>query len=354
LSINDLHFAVVVGINNYPGVSNLKFARRDAENFYDWLITGGGVPPANIVRVESQQEFTEVYDALPNRTDVNTALRRVNAAVAQRTKTRPLDREKTRLYLYVSGHGIAPEGSEAALLMANAAKDAWGENIACATYLRRYEKCQFFREVVVFADCCRLRQSADFPGPPFDVDANTNIGPVDSFLGFATQHGDAAYEPTDANLDEGRSYFTQALLEGLRGSAADRETGEINSVTLARYTGERVKKLTADKRYPQVPRMPADEQRPIVFQTARDVAKPELAKPEYNVTIRFPVTFTGEAVLLDAQFSQIASHTADSNPWVVSLKDGFYGVRPKGAPSGEAFAGNGLFCVLGENEDVQL
>lgn len=351
---NDLHYAVVVGIGSYPGISDLKSPLRDAKDFCKWLVTDGGLPCRNVVRVRSSRQYDDVFAAQPTRTDVNNALRRVNSEMEKRVKSRPLDRSKTRLYLYVSGHGISPDGSEAALLMANAGRDAWGENIPCAAYLRRYEKCQFFGEVVIFADCCRLRQSAEFFGPPFDVDGNTNVMGVNSFLGFATQLGDAAYEPTDgASADQARSYFTQALLEGLKGSAADAVTGEINTVTLTNYTTGRVKALTADKRYPQVPKMQVDPARPIVFRSGNPGALLP-GKPRHQITIDLPRRFIGDAVLEDARFLPVSTHTAGSGAWVVSLEDGFYQVRPIAERDGRSFQNQGLFGVLGEDKHVQL
>jgi hypothetical protein len=51
MAVNDLHFAVVVGINRYPGIKDLKYARDDAERFRDWLVDleGGGVPQGTCI-----------------------------------------------------------------------------------------------------------------------------------------------------------------------------------------------------------------------------------------------------------------------------------------------------------------
>lgn len=346
--MNAFHYAVVVGIKGYPGISDLQSALKDAQAFSNWLTTAGEVPAANVERVSIDQSFNSLFDAKPTRTEVNNALRKVNAAVSAAIKNNPLDWNKTRLYFYVSGHGIAPDGAEAALLMANAGPDAWGENVPCGAYMRRYEKCQYFREVVVFADCCRLSKAAEFPGPPFNN--NASIGTVNAFLGFATQLGDAAYEPTNGNGDEARSYFTQALLEGLGGAASDVVTGEITTTTLAKYTTERVKALTLDKRYPQIPRMTVDLTSPIVFRAAT-AGTP---KSKRLVKLRLPTTFNGDAELVGDSFQKIAEHNSLGGDWHEQLDDGFYEVRPKGAVDGSVFRQNGLFRVLGEGCDVDL
>ena len=348
--VNELHYAVVVGIQDYPGITNLKSPLRDAHAVYRWLLRDGGLPPGNIERVMTCRSFEDVLEARPTRDEVNKALRRVNRAVSGHVTRNPLDREKTRLYFYVSGHGIAQEGSEAAVLMANAGEEGWGENIPCAAYLRRYEECQYFREVVMFADCCRLRRPADFYGPTFSANADVNIGPVDGFLGFATQLGDAAYEPTDgASPDEARSYFTQAVLEGLGGAAAD-ERGEINTTTLAKYVAARVIKLTEKKRYPQVPKMPVDLRRPIVFRPATIVA----VKRRHQVTLAVPADFVGGAVLLDGRLAQIGRFETGNGRWETLLEDGLYQVRPETAFDVKVFRNKGLFEVRGGEQHVEL
>ncbi|MEU4547261.1 hypothetical protein [Nonomuraea dietziae] len=48
-----------------------------------------------------------------------------------------------------------PGKRKAALLLADAGAAGSYENIEVATYLEWYEMCGLFREVVVFADCCR-------------------------------------------------------------------------------------------------------------------------------------------------------------------------------------------------------
>jgi hypothetical protein len=347
--VNPFHFAVVVGIDEYPGLSNLLSAGRDAQAFYDWLVGAGGLPAANVKKVSASGPFPSVTAGKPTRTEINNALRDVNAMAKQATKAKPLDWEKTRLYFYVSGHGVAPEGSEAALLMANADNES-PENIPCAAYLRRYEKCQIFREVVVFADCCRLAKTVQFDGPPFICD-DVNVGTVNGLLAFATQSGDAAYEPgLGKSGDEARSYFTQALIEGLNGNAADPGTGEINSITLAKYAAERVKILTLHKEYPQVPKMPVDLEKPIVFRAAN----PAAAKIRHTVTIFLPAGFVGTAELVDSNLKQIAVHNADTTSWTESVEDGLYQVRPLNGTDSKGFGAGALFRVLGEDCDIRL
>jgi hypothetical protein len=348
--MNPLHFAVVVGIKSYPGISDLQSALSDAEKFSQWLQTDGGVPPGNIKLIHIDQKFDDPIAAKPSRDDINMALKQVNASVEAKIKDALLDWEKTRLYFYVSGHGIAPTAGETALLLANASEGNWGENIACRSYLERYVDCQYFKEVLVFSDCCRNRLAADLGIPPFGPRKITR-GRVEIFLGYATLLGDAAYEPTEgADPNQARSCFTQALLEGLGGAAPDPRTGEINTATLAAYIRERVIDITSDKRYRQIPEFPTDPGRPIIL---RPATAPVVA--QHTITIVFPAGFSGTAELFYNGIGRpLGSWKVADGNWVVKLQNALYEVRPAGENDGSRFQNNGLFKINGGDRYVQL
>jgi KaiC/GvpD/RAD55 family RecA-like ATPase len=67
--MNDLHFAVVVGIDLYPGIRNLNSARGDAQAFSDWLkdAAGGALPGANVQLILEQGPFDTAESAKPTR-----------------------------------------------------------------------------------------------------------------------------------------------------------------------------------------------------------------------------------------------------------------------------------------------
>jgi hypothetical protein len=65
---NEHHYAVVVGINRYPGIRDLQAARRDAEDFANWLRdpSGGALPDDDdhIIEVPASTD-EEVLDTHP-------------------------------------------------------------------------------------------------------------------------------------------------------------------------------------------------------------------------------------------------------------------------------------------------
>ena len=194
--MNDLHFAVVVGIDLYPGIRNLNSARGDAQAFGNWLIDpgGGALPGGNVQLILEQGPFDTPENARPTRDAVNRAFKTIHGMARPIFKADPTKWLKSRLYVYFSGHGLAPEPSEVAVLMADATDGELGNNIPCALYLKYYEKSQDFHEVVMFSDCCRSEKvDAPLLGPPFTPDKK-NYGVVVSALGFATQYKSVAYE----------------------------------------------------------------------------------------------------------------------------------------------------------------
>lgn len=351
--MNQFHYGVVVGINRYPDIRHLQRAKGDAEKFAKWLHDpdGGDVPVENVVKVIVEDERVPDdalrEDAIPTRREVFNAIHKFRKRVDDRINRHPEDWDKTRLYFYVSGHGIAPDVKDAALLMADAGGDWYGENISCARLLSFLGKAQTFREVVVFADCCRERvPSAPIGDVPWTL-VERNNGHVLSVLGCATYFGDLAFEPPRTESgDDLRGYFTQALLEGLRGEAADSASGEVNSNSLARYVRQRVMDLTGHLKHPQTPTMEADPAEPIVFRrlSANTVA------PRHDVRLRFETPNHGIATLRDSDGKILGRQDTGAGVWVVNLANGLYEVTVNGA----SLKNNGLFKVWGEGKDVVI
>jgi hypothetical protein len=98
MAVNNLHFGVVVGINRYPGISNLQHARAGAELFRDWLVdpNGGALPPGNVQLVaataKDEVEFRTAELAHPERAEIDAAalLRPVAGRVAAGGRVRQL------------------------------------------------------------------------------------------------------------------------------------------------------------------------------------------------------------------------------------------------------------------------
>jgi uncharacterized caspase-like protein len=357
--MNEQHYAVVVGINRYPEFRRLNYARNDAEAFYAWLIDpeGGAVPEKNIAKImvpdEAMPEGTPRREARPVKEEIEDALDEFRLRSEQHVAENPADWHQTRLYFFASGHGIAPAPNEAALLMADAGPNHYGKNFSCAKYLEFFQKGQFFKELIFFADCCRERVgNAPIYGPTWTEVSNQN-GQLLTVRGFATYFGELAFEEeAEENVepDELRGYFSKALLEGLRGQAADPTTHQIDSDTLAKYVTERVKTLTAHRRKPQTPFFASEPTTPrIVFR--RNVPKQEIKESQtHPVRLFFPAGFAGKVKLVVGQATK--EYEVGPSPWVVPLTNGAYRVKPEDGSN--PFQGGGYFEVIGEAIDVKL
>lgn len=351
--MNELHFAVSVGINEYPAFDRLNYAVGDAEKFDEWVrhAQGGDVPDGNAELVTSPEPLPDEWDAFtasPRVDDVLTHLRRfreqVEAAVAEDSSAW----DRTRLYLFCSGHGIAPAAQDAALLAANSDRDNIGLNLPCKKLQEWFQEAQPFRELVFLADCCRKR-IAGAPEPWIPWPKKTgDRGNVRWLLGCATYFGDLAFEG-DGSPDERRGYFTSALLDGLRGAAAEKETGRVMAYGLADYVQRRVQHATEDRLRPQRPTMPAAED----FLICR-VDEVKLAK--FNIKVVFPDNYQGQAELRKGREVVPLDVTGDGGrERTLELEEGIYqawSVEPPDGP--EPFTENGKFVVVKEGQHVEL
>jgi hypothetical protein len=361
--IHPQHYAIVVGINAYPDeeVERLNSPLNDARSFATWLTDPeqGGVPDENVEPIFSTEETPAGAlrrDGKPTKTQIHEALYDLCQRCKAHISKHPLDWQHTRLYVYVSGHGIAPTPSEAALLMANAGPDWYGENFPCGSFLEFFREAQYFKELVFFADCCRhWVDDAPLAGPTWTkVDGNN--GKVFALAGYATFFGDPAYEPTEDELepgDERRSFFTEALIEGLRGKAVDPSTHRIDSASLAKYVKARVLKLTEKKRSPQTPQFPGDLAELIVFKENITLAEISSARTQ-TVTITVATPFDGEIVLVSGTLRELERHDPVPAPWVVTLKDGLYRVKPTDPAIANPFNNDGYIEVIGADLNVEL
>ena len=357
---NDLHFGVCIGIDRYPGLAgrDLGSARRDAGAFHDWLVDpkGGDVPVENVRLVAAGPEdlFPDVADARPQQREVNKALHEFNRRLRQHVDLNPDDWELTRMYIYAAGHGIGPPMGEGAVLMADAEADLLGNSVELSQYADWYLRCGLVREVVIFADCCRELIGGIPPpaAPPFNVCQFPSFVGTVRFVGYASRLGEVAWEPTaTAERDSARGYFTAALIDGLNGAAAERDTGEVTAASLAQYVQNAVEVATAGiGPYPQRGELRGDLATRLVLR----VGGPHRT-PQRQVRITFPAGLVTSVSMRSGPRPEDLRgrwNPADGD-WRLALPDGLYQVLADEAGT-TAFENKGLFAVSGGDLDVRL
>ena len=329
--MNDFHYAVVIGINLYhPRFKNLTAAHNDAQDFFQWVTsaTGGGVRPetnAKLVLAELPTNPT-AQQAQPTREAIHNALEKFKDLAS---KTSPVNWPKTRLYVYTAGHGIAPAPNDAALLAADADEHHLTRHISCTSILEFFARVQVFREVVLFADCCRSSPRNDIQRMPVDWnDDSIDNGGARRFLACGAMFNRKAYEDLKSPPDLRRGYFTKALMDGLKGGAAYGPGETITVAGLKSFIREHMRRATP-------PNSPAPLEPDFI-----DLSGDEITFGASGVT-KGPERYRVIIEVRSVQVSLISIepigevHPSSSDPAVFecSLPIGVYEVVPIGAPS---------------------
>ena len=320
MALNPNDYALVLGINDYPGIKDrsLKGAVRDAERFRDWLYdtaVGGGLPTDNVETIVSTPSSWK-----PFKDEVDEALDRL-------IKLAKEDREARRFYFFFSGHGIVPiemESTPTAFCLGKWTEDWRNYALNSECYVSYIVNTQRFPEVILFADCCRLRKFRASGLCP----SMGNIAPgatpirVRQFRAHATELMDAAYEAAGAADTEVRGHFSQALLNGLWGAAAE-PGGGVRALRLKEYLEKEVPRLANLAHHKQspvvVPEFPTDQE--PVFGSASP------APANDNVRITFSAGTTGQIELEGPEIKRFQHTDASVGTWPLSLRAGHYILR---------------------------
>ena len=252
------------------------------------------------------------------------------------------------LYLRVRSR-IAGGQGVGALLFADAdpGQDFW-DSVEFSEYETWYIKAGLFKEVLVFADCCRERRPHAPSLKPRLGTPRQNYGTgAMVVVGYGADYGERSYEPAADELDARRGHFTQALMNGLKGGAADPETGAISAIALADYVTDAVKAVTHGTRFPQTPDVRGSLQMEI-----RPPGLGCLPRIERQILLQFPAGYSGRVELVRER-EAIAEWDAGRGSWRLPLpEDLSYCVRPlDGQPT---FKNGGAFQVIAKDSDVQL
>ncbi len=239
LPVSAKRWALIIGVDKYtdPQISPLKGSDNDARLIADALVRYAGFPQDQVILLSTNQPL----ERQPTRVNILRRLSNLSTTV-------PKD---GLLLVSFAGHGMEREG-QAFLLPSDAQisdQISFLEETAISiNRVKERIKQTGVAQVVVLLDACR-----NDPGGRADAPNNlTNVytsafsfdvrnREVQAFATvYATGIGQRAYEYTEKK----QGYFSWAVVEGLKGSAAN-EKGEITLSQLVKYVQDNVPKRIA-------------------------------------------------------------------------------------------------------------
>lgn len=328
-------WAIVVGINHYPGISegNLQGPVADAAAFSEWLQSaqGGDVPNDHITLIQSVDlsPVPLAEDAKPAIGQIHQAFSRLLDLSNTNRAAKKGQRVGRRLYVYYAGHGFEPAPEQAVLLLANAVEKSILYHVPGRSYPDYFYRAGVFDELVLFMDCCRESYpKVPIMEPPLVPITGPNPGNGFRFYGFGTKWSRNSWEKPIPQPDGPvHGVFTTALLDGLRGCAQESNggTSRITAQSLASwlYNGMKMYLSEEEQRDPEI----ANEPYVFVDPAPGDafVLVSGTAPVLDQVFVEFDEDLKGHTLqILDGMLNTVASSVAVPPGWQVQLKRGLY------------------------------
>jgi uncharacterized caspase-like protein len=244
-------WAVVIGVSAYEDsrIPSLRYAARDAQAFYDWLVSpeGGRYAPSKVkLLLEKNATNERIKDALFNW---------LKQAI-----------EEDVVVIYFAGHG-SPESPDATQNLYLLPYNTRYDNIAVTgfpmwdieTALTRFIKA---KRVVIVADACH----AGGVGLAFDIAVRAGRGlqvnQINSSLQSLTEIGegvcvisasrDKEFSQEGRQWGGGHGVFTYYLIEGLKGAADYDKSGSVSIGEVTVYVSQQVRRATRNAQNPIV------------------------------------------------------------------------------------------------------
>jgi hypothetical protein len=195
--------------------------------------------------------------------------------------------------------------------MANASKAELNSNIGLRPYLSFFRARELFQEVVFILDCCRdqvTRIPIEPMRPVFTIAEKVPAPGVKDYVFLAGVHGEPAF-----SVPAGNGLFTEALMEGLSGAAAN-QTGAVTSQSLSDYVVKRVEERAGELKLKQAPRLERGINEGLVFCTVQNTVQ---------VKIYAAPGITGTLQIRDGKLKPVGEKDISlfdkNNPWTVPL-----------------------------------
>lgn len=320
--MNEHDWAVVISVSDYEGatakppwIKKLKGPDNDAAAIVAWLTSpqGGGLPPDHVLQVPSP--FPPSATGIPNQLEIVEAF----DELADLPPDAYNQHSGRRLYVYVSGHGLAATRHDAAVVTAEATFDD-AMNVLITSWVDWFWDAARFEEFVLWADTCSTTASPAIRLYACERRTERRADRAQGKLVTIFAAG-LNYTAVENELEEEwHGVFTHALLKGLKGAART----PVTTQTLKEYLFNSMKTFMsdADRRNPQVAKEPWFEN-----EADLEFAAPA-AQRSFTATIRFPPECVGKRVTISVNASSplVADQTLVAEEWRPELPVGAYAV----------------------------
>lgn len=259
--------AVVIGIKDYPGLSQLEGPCHDAEAFLKWVTKPGpgNVDPGNVHKLLSS-DFTSTTDVREARPVSDQIVGKFNEVVSGN----PTQHIGDRIYVFVAGHGMSdvnrPES--AALIAANATRlSITLPHVVVTDYIHFFRRSYTFKEIILVMDCCldvTVLRPLNVPGI-IQGDPHPKASKVRMFLANATVWSKKSFEKKFNGTTRG--IFSVALMEALENAPA--EDAKVTGAVIENYIKQHIKTIAGDKEI-ENPRIGGEGYERIVFYERSD------------------------------------------------------------------------------------
>lgn len=236
--------AIVIGIDVYPGLNNLKGSLNDAKEFRDWLLnpSGGNIDPVNLDHciLEVEPDTSEVDDAHPTRDELEDLFRPL---VKKAAKGKHIGK---RLFVFCAGHGFADsqDAKSAALFAANA-ESTFPLHLAVLYYVNFLQRAWAFDEIIVVLDSCRSTNPMHEIGKPQlpRINPHANSGKVKVFVGYGAIFNSVSREREFDGISRG--IFTMAFMDALK-NAKPNTRGRVTGSMVKNHVHNVIEKFAGD------------------------------------------------------------------------------------------------------------
>ena len=237
-------WAVIIGINKYPNVPNLKYAVNDAKAIYQLLVDVNQVPEENVTLL----------------LDSEASLGRLRSTLGTVLKQKA-DKEDM-VIIYFAGHGATErdamsldgDGLEKYILPYNARmNDLYASAIPMREISYIFNRIQSERLIFIADSCYSGASGGRTVGVPGGFRANisdTFLDRISKGKGRVIITASATNEVSVEDDTLRHGVFTYYLIEGLRGSADIDQDGLVTVDEAYRYVSFKVKHVTGQRQHP--------------------------------------------------------------------------------------------------------